>query len=759
VNSADWQWKRETTPATMPMARNSLVVAVAALALALVGVPLGVSGRSGGVLGSCDLTPVTWPTAANKDQDIRNMQYWPNGKFGKNFTSAAYQCDTGIMSWTHAPIPTGAYTIRSGDGPLSQDTQYYTPGGTLNEIHLRVIDIDMRFLGLVLYATTGIPFNSTTETRVGSWELQDTRWFQLPSSCGGNVVTHRGAQEKPMHTRHYWAAPVGTGTVRFRVLIKQGVQGRGQFYYPAFELTLREGPAPVVPQAAPSATNPDGTPAKYERTGPISSTTIVGKPGVACADVCAVQASAIGKPFCDTKATIAIDSVAAWKGAQVNVACQLPILAGCAFIGGPQVSERNECTYRSTDVTVSCPKALHTADINAPVTAPIHAADVCFSAPAPKRRAICVCTNDDQAQMKNPFQGLQATAGKQTRNAVSASPLDQDDPDAPANAAPASSSMSVGLLVMLAAFSSLFTGVDRPSSSRVSGLLSLLVSLSMVSLMLPSVSGHNYFMSIHRASTASTTNPCPARIGNQPHAQVIAGQEFIIEWTNGHFDSYNSPVYFAVVPTSEMAELTVSNITAIMEDYIKLAPAGAAIEKGDGYWNHYFNYQQKEDFDPMNGQCNFEYAKYFLDCPNSWLKPGDKNYIVRPKAYRDRTNPGHHKQDPSMDAQLPIKQCTLKPEILAYNARVQYQSTKYPWLESVSRFPIWATDHQVRENTSMRAGNIRLCACSPACSLECVLFLMMPSDVQREAFHRSFHDPGLPRCWRLHGLVLLAGLP
>ncbi len=78
-------------------------------------------------------------------------------------------------------------------------------------------------------------------------------------------MTHTNANIKALHTRFLWQAPKGTGTVKFRVLIKQGEQNKGNFFWPVQELILTEG-------AAASST-------------PLSRT-VAGAAGEACADTC-----------------------------------------------------------------------------------------------------------------------------------------------------------------------------------------------------------------------------------------------------------------------------------------------------------------------------------------------------------------------------------------------------------------------------------------------------------------------------------------
>ncbi len=64
------------------------------------------------------------------------------------------------------------------------------------------------------------------ETTVGDFLTTPGDEFQVPDSCGGHTVTHTNANIKALHTRFLWQAPKGTGTVKFRVLIKQGEQNK-----------------------------------------------------------------------------------------------------------------------------------------------------------------------------------------------------------------------------------------------------------------------------------------------------------------------------------------------------------------------------------------------------------------------------------------------------------------------------------------------------------------------------------------------------
>jgi hypothetical protein len=56
------------------------------------------------------------------------------------------------------------------------------------------------------------------------------------------------ADLKPLHVVFWWQAPAGTGKVTFKILIKQGEQNKGWFWYPAKRLTLTEGSVPQSSQ-------------------------------------------------------------------------------------------------------------------------------------------------------------------------------------------------------------------------------------------------------------------------------------------------------------------------------------------------------------------------------------------------------------------------------------------------------------------------------------------------------------------------------
>ena len=67
---------------------------------------------------------------------------------------------TTIMGWATAPVRTEKYSLRTGDGDPRLDPTDFTPGQAL-VIHIRTLELGMKFRGLLLYAV------EDNEERVG----------------------------------------------------------------------------------------------------------------------------------------------------------------------------------------------------------------------------------------------------------------------------------------------------------------------------------------------------------------------------------------------------------------------------------------------------------------------------------------------------------------------------------------------------------------------------------------------------------------
>jgi hypothetical protein len=320
-----------------------------------------------------------------------------------------------------------------------------------------------RHSGLVLYATTGALVGGL-ENHVGTWSMSPGLDYQVPATCT-NVVTHASPQPKALHSKFYFTAPAGTGRVTFRVLLKQGGQGRGAFYYPKVPLALGEGPAP---------------PASASRV-------IVGAAGAACAEVCSATPSA---PYCDG-ATIRGTDLAAKLQAQVSaqVMCNTALLAACPYAGGPQVTAAGYCTYVSPSVTASCPAAYLPTAANPPT----HLPDPCYTHAARSSRPICVCSSDVKVRTVNPFK--QALAHDPPLLPVPTLLFiapGQYQVSAAAPAAKPSSSIALAVAVSLAAVVASSASL-RHSSARVALLLG--GALALLALVAQPTEAHNFVSS------------------------------------------------------------------------------------------------------------------------------------------------------------------------------------------------------------------------------------------------------------------------
>jgi len=620
---------------------NQRALPLLPLALLLLGLVAAmvqpVTARSDGMLGVCDVTPQWYPTSLT----AAGRQLWPNGRFGANYSSTKTPyLDSGYMRWVNAPTPSEKYTLRAGDGALSADAKVYRPD-TPVELHLRVSDLRMRYIGLLLYASnnTGAMLNGAyvKENHVGDWQITPGDEFQIPTTCGAPTVSHTNANLKPLHARFLWQAPKGTGTVVFRILIKQGEQNKGSFYYPAIELRLTE--------AAPLA--------------PPTQRTVIGEPGVACADVCYQQTPST--PYCNAAAMTALSTTAqlatALKG---TVPVRAPLLAQCAYAGTPQITAAGYAAFRSSSVASFCPASYVAGADSTPQP------DVCYTSPLQQARGICICSADSAVQTPNPYRfgGLEAEPQQpQPEPHTVTVEAGDEKPSAAAHSARA----SAGLLVLLAGALSLVSG---KGAGRMAAL-SVLCVLALSSLAAP-VEAHNYIKSVHRAWEAAVANPCQARIGNQPHVQVAANQEFEIEWSVGHGDYTRGPFYFAVIHESAYEMLRADNITEMLQDYVAKAPAGAALT--GAMWEKHHLHNIDECSETWQG-CNL--ANYFKETA---LPATDPSFIKRDKDYMAKAHPSQY-----TDASKVVQTRFLDTHI-ANDKRVSYVSSVYPWIEAVSIF-------------------------------------------------------------------------
>lgn len=167
---------------------------------------------------------------------------------------ASGTCPAG-MELVAPPVRNPKYSIRTGDGDAKQDIMEYTPGEIM-DIHIRTLDYDGKYIGLLIYAVefdkngqydeTGCPTpgcDGSVEVKTGSWIVAPGEPFQQSYICGDQALTHTSATLKNFHHTLHWRAPeAGTGKVIFRAIVKVGPTQGGWFYWPMQkDLVLKEG--------------------------------------------------------------------------------------------------------------------------------------------------------------------------------------------------------------------------------------------------------------------------------------------------------------------------------------------------------------------------------------------------------------------------------------------------------------------------------------------------------------------------------------
>jgi len=239
-----------------------------------------------------------------------------------------------IMYWATAPTHSPRSSVRTADGPISQDPKTYTPG-KLTYIHVRSLVQGEKYRGLMMYA------KDKKGNKVGSWELpvEDEPRFHLPDSCGGKTVLHAGADEKSyLNVFPFRGPPKGTGMIKFEVLLKYGEANTGYFSWPnKKDLSLTESQHPET------------------------QSWFKGAVGESCKDTCQKN----GFSMCGSQAVFKSANNADSLQAAVasNYVCRQPMLSSCGASpdGLPgESSESKYCYYRD------CPQGTSYCGVSTP---------------------------------------------------------------------------------------------------------------------------------------------------------------------------------------------------------------------------------------------------------------------------------------------------------------------------------------------------------------------------------------------------------
>ena len=438
---------------------------------------------------------------------------------------------------------------------------------------------------------------------------------------------------------------------------------QGYFFYPAVALTLTEGVAPAV-QTVPAGTNSTILPV----VGDGVASSVIGQVGLACAEVCASQTPIT--PYCHAPATLNISSVAALKSSIAGrAACNLPLVAGCQFAGAARIDAAGYCSFRSPNVAATCPPAFAALNMSDPAT---YIPDVCWTKPTPEASSICVCTNNAAYKTASPFVAGAGGAGGAGGGAGAGAGGGAGTAGTTGLSA-ATSARANGALVALFAALVGFVSSNAAGSKSTRSLFVVVACVALVLALASPVAAHNYLKSQHRANEAAVTAPCQQRVGNQPHVQLIANQIFEAEWTMGHGDASQGPFYFVMVPMTEYDQLRAPNITAILQDYVKLAPLSAYknVSEAPYLWEkHHLRLSGEAAGDPTSTNVYFKEAN---------LSSSDPSYIWRDDIYATKLHPSRY----TLANKAQWIQTRYLDALVKKDTRVSYESAKYPWIESV----------------------------------------------------------------------------
>lgn len=200
------------------------------------------------------------------------------------------------------------------------------------------------------------------------------------------------------------------------------------------------------------------------------------------------------------------------------------------------------------------------------------------------------------------------------------------------------------------------------SSFSLSRAVSLPLLLLAVALPCP-VTAHNWVNSpASRAQIASVAKPCQKRTSLEPYLQVAAMQEFEMEWSTGHGETNTKTSYWVAIHASDYDQLNLVE-DALLEEYIKSAPASAVILKEDRY--------QKVHIAPAADNNGAVYQRQIFKGDPLFI---DRDPVMIAKSFRARDF------DP--------RQWQYKAVNRADDIRVEYTNAKYPWIEAVHKFKI-----------------------------------------------------------------------
>ena len=554
-----------------------------------------------------------------------------------------------------------------------------------------------KYMGLLMYA------EDETGNKVGEWEIipeSPPRFWTPPDpGCNGKALMHADVRLKRFHHIFHWRAPAtpqGLGKkITFRVLIKHGYTNGGAFFWPL---------APAMP---------GGMQSKYDLAlteiaprGAGAGWFVSKIDGASCDTVCAANSDGAVKRTCDEALLRSEGSNPLKLEAAIRstLACKLPILSSCDGAAPAVASSGGGGCWYHDDFSGRCPLA----------TAPAK----CNSAAPDSMRRLCPCTADPAGRRR-----LDETDAMPAR-AASAAGARVANGAAPRGVA---SHGALGISALLLASS---------GSSYRSTALALGAMWGFATL-IPTAHAHNWLQKpSSRADHASTTPLCPAKIGSAPNVQLNPGESFPFEWRVAH---PGSRVMFTLIRAKDEAMLSMASRSAL-DDYLAGAPSTAARAKnGITCGSHRAAACSACKTGKCGGECvlvagqcvedpanayRLENAAYpegrymdddmfekrFIstgsgcsrpqgdsDGEGGWrgvkLERSDARNIYRPAPYNCQDgykiptaaggSKGHNCQECSS-----LRQWVYHDKHVTVDDRAGYNSSKYPWIVSVSAYKI-----------------------------------------------------------------------
>lgn len=533
------------------------------------------------------------------------------------------------MDWTGAAKPTTVYSVRTGDGMISDDLTQYTPGEYVN-IYVRITAAFNQYKGLLLYAVNST-VNCTQSNffcKVGDWIVPNETVMYFGTyprhQCKRSVMHTTSTNKRILSIFTFQAPPEGTGPITFKLLFKVGNPNptpNGDFLYPAKDLKLTERPL---------ASN-------------IANNWISLPVGTTCSSYCTSKGSTC---MVETLEHVYLPDLVR------SYPCHPAVFQECSD-GSSAGTDDDVCSVHLPASSCASPR---------------YVAPSCAVAATNETAVFCACGDYKMFMYRDK--------SSPTAAVPTYPPSIAPDPDAPNAGTPLVSAAQRPHSSALALLGSVaMAGMSRPGPA----LLMLAMAWRAQS--------HNFLEGFRgRAPFASTIAPTFPQLNKDVvHLQVAQNQEFTVEWANAHVN----PTYWVVLHAEDEKFLK-KHTTVNLDDYLKNCPTNAslgALGRNARFhvtppnfnisWNQMIVTSRAPStiFDSVANLGDADYFNRDQDLEwNSSIKGscggGGPQYIATTAAACSNKT----------------LQVRYQQQWSANDMRCAYASTKYPWIEEVARY-------------------------------------------------------------------------